>query len=183
MRTVLDWILSLLAALVIATVVHVILFVPTMVSGDSMYPTLHNGQILIVEKVSHVFRSAPEYNQIVIIDSRVNRTRSWKDDILEPLSNYYTLFSRISDEHNFWIKRVIGKAGDKLEFKDGMVYRNGEALNEPYIFEPMTYQAAPYVVPENTVWVMGDNRNNSADSRFIGPVPIDHILGHVIIQF
>lgn len=184
MQKILNWVYPFVLAVVIAALVHIFLFVPTRVVGSSMYPTLKDGQFLIVTKMSHVFRSMPDYNDIVIIDARVNQERSWKDDFLEPLMNYYTLFTHKEDEQNIWVKRVIGKPGDKLEFKDQAVYRNGKRLNEPYIYEPMTYHVpAPYVVPENTVWVMGDNRNNSADSRFIGAVPVDHVLGKVSIQF
>ena len=183
MKQILDSILAILAALVIATLMHVFLFIPTRVSGESMYPTLHDGQFLIVSKIGHVFREAPNYNDIVIIDSRVDRPRSWADDFMEPLKNYETLITRKPDEHNVWVKRVIGKAGDVLEFKNGFVYRNGEKLDEPYIYEPMKYHIpAAITIPEGTVWVMGDNRNNSTDSRYIGFVPIDHVLGTVKIK-
>ena len=78
-------------------------------------------------------------------------------------------------------KRVIGRPGDTLEFKDGHVWRNGEELQEPYTKDPaMNYsRTTPVVVPEGHVFVMGDNRNHSSDSRFIGPVPVDHVLGFV----
>ena len=183
MKQILDWVFSILLAVVIATLIHIFIFIPTRVSGQSMYPTLTDGQFLVVSKIDHVFRKAPNYNDIVIIDSRVNRSRSWKDDIMEPIMNYKVLVTRKADDHNVWVKRVIGKAGDVLEFKNGFVYRNGEKLDEPYINEPMNYKIpAAITVPEGTVWVMGDNRNNSTDSRYIGFVPVDHVLGVVKVQ-
>ena len=78
---------------------------------------------------------------------------------------------------------MIGKGGDVLEFKNGHVYRNGGELQEPYINEPMEFtMEGSYTVPEGMVFVMGDNRNHSSDSRFIGPVPIDHVLGKVAVE-
>lgn len=105
------------------------------------------------------------------------------DDLTEPLDNYIAIFEHSTQGHNIWVKRVIGKPGDKLEFHDGHVYRNGEKLDEPYINEPMEFSMdGSYTVPEGDVFVMGDNRNHSSDSRFIGPVPIDHVLGKVCLQ-
>jgi len=87
-------------------------------------------------------------------------------------------------EEIFWIKRVIGKAGDRLEFKNGKVYRDGVPLDEPYVKEPMLYTSDEViVVPEGHIFVMGDNRNNSFDSRMVGPIPVDHVIGKYIFKF
>lgn len=162
MHELFDWIYSIVVALFIAMIIHIFLFVPTKVSGQSMYPTLNNGEYLIVSKISHVFRETPEYGDIVIIDSRTHRERSWMDDLEEPMKNYIAIFDRSSREHNVWVKRVIGKGGDTLAFKEGHVWRNGEKLDEPYINEPMEFSMdGSYTVPEGTVFVMGDNRNHS----------------------
>ncbi len=183
MKEVFDWIYSIVVALFLAMLIHIFLFVPTKVAGESMYPTLDNGQYLIVSKISHVLREMPDYGEIVIIDSRTRRERSWIDDLIEPMNNYLAIFDRSRQEHSVWVKRVIGKGGDVLEFKDGSVWRNGERLDEPYINEPMEFSMdGSYTVPENTVFVMGDNRNHSSDSRFIGPVPVDHVLGLVVFE-
>lgn len=183
MREVFDWIYSIVVALFLAMLIHIFLFVPTKVSGESMYPTLNNGQYLIVSKITHVLREMPDYGQIVIIDSRTQRARSWMDDLTEPMHNYIALFDKSKQEHNVWVKRVIGRGGDKLEFHDGAVWRNGEKLDEPYINEPMEFSMnGSYTVPNGMVFVMGDNRNHSSDSRFIGPVPVDHVLGRVVLE-
>lgn len=176
-----DWTYSIVIALALAMLVHIFLFVPTQVAGESMMPTLHNGQYLVVSKMSHVLRSLPDYGEIVIIDSRVRRQRTWGDDLAEPAHNYLGLFSPAHRTNYVWVKRVIGRPGDTLEFYDGRVYRNGTALDEPYLSEPMQYRSdVKITVPEGHVFVMGDNRNHSSDSRFIGPVPIDHVLGNVV---
>lgn len=78
------------------------------------------------------------------------------DDLTEPLDNYIAIFEHSTQGHNIWVKRVIGKPGDKLEFHDGHVYRNGEKLDEPYINEPMEFSMdGSYTVPEGDVFVMG----------------------------
>lgn len=183
MREVFDWIYSIVVALFLAMVIHIFLFVPTRVSGESMYSTLNDGQYLIVSKIGHVLREEPDYGDIVIIDSRAQRERSWADDLTEPLNNYIAIFNKSRQEHSVWVKRVIGKGGDVLEFHDGAVWRNGERLDEPYINEPMEFSMdGSYTVPEGRVFVMGDNRNHSSDSRFIGPVPVDHVLGRVVFE-
>lgn len=181
---IIEWAYSIIIAFAIAMVIHIFLVQPTRVSGESMENTLHNGEYLVVSKIMHVMRETPDYGDIVIVDSRVNRPRTWADDLTEPLMNYLAFFDKSAQGHFVWVKRVIGKAGDTLEFKDGHVWRNGKELDEPYIKEPMKYyHPDPITVPEGTVFVMGDNRNHSGDSRFIGPVPVDHVLGRVVYEF
>lgn len=165
-----EWLYAIIIALAIAIVVHLFLGQITRVSGESMEDTLHNGDFLVVSKLDHIQCNMPQYGDIVIIDSRVNRDRTWKDDVADVVSNYVSIFSKDAERHDAWVKRVIGLPGDTLEFKDGHVWRNGKELEEPYTKEPtMQYsQTAPVVVPEGHVFVMGDNRNHSSDSRFIG---------------
>ena len=95
--------------------------------------------------------------------------------------NYASVFNKAAQTNDVWVKRVIGRPGDVLEFKDGHVWRNGEQLQEPYTKDTiMNYtRSTPVTIPEGHVFVMGDNRNHSSDSRFIGPVPVDHVLGFV----
>ncbi len=184
-KEILDWIYAIVLALGIAMIIHIFIIQPTRVSGESMENTLQNGEYLIVTKWTHVMRETPEYGQIVIIDSRVNRERTWADDIEEPLMNYVAVFNKDAQGSDVWVKRVIGRPGDTLEFKDGHVWRNGEELQEDYTKDAkMNYvRSTPVKVPEGYVFVMGDNRNHSSDSRFIGPVPVDHVLGKVAYSF
>lgn len=185
MHEVFDWIYAVVIALALAMVIHIFIMQPTRVSGESMENTLHNGDFLVVTKWNHVMRKAPSYGDIVIIDSRVRRDRSWKDDAIEPLMTYLSVFDKESQTNHVWVKRVIGKAGDTLEFRDGHVWRNGQELQESYTKdETMNYsRTTPVVIPEGMVFVMGDNRNHSSDSRFIGPVPVDHVLGTVVFDW
>ena len=181
LRECYEWAYSIIIALAIAMVIHIFFFQPTRVSGESMVPTLHNGEYLVVTKWGHIMGETPNYGDIVIIDSRVEYPRTWKDDVAEPMNNYMAFFNSKLQTKNIWVKRVIGRPGDTLAFHDGHVWRNGEELKENYINEKMIYsQRGEVKVPEGYVFVMGDNRNHSSDSRFIGPVPINHVLGKVV---
>lgn len=184
-KEVLDWGVAIVVALLAAVLIHIFIVQPTRVSGESMEPTLHNEDLLVVTKWSHVMRQEPDYGDIVIIDSRVNRERTWADDIIEPFMDYVALVHKASANNNVWVKRVIGKSGDRLEFKDGYVWRNGQKLEESYTRDAtMNYRrSTPVIVPEGYVFCMGDNRNHSSDSRFIGPVPVNHVLGKVAAHF
>lgn len=169
------WLRSIVAAFVLTLIIGMFAFQPTKVLGHSMDPTLHDEQRIYVSKMSHTFRYEPDYGDIVIIDSRVDRPRRWTDDVLEhPLFKWM----RGDRSDSMYVKRIIGKPGDSIELKPDGVYRNGERLDEPYTKEAMKYAGErQWTVPESSVFVMGDNRNNSRDSREIGFVPLDHVLG------
>jgi signal peptidase I len=150
-----------------------------------MEPTIQDNNYLLVSKITHTLREAPEYDDIVIIDSRVKRERLVKDDLIDPMNTYLavTRLGSAEPDRHIWVKRVIAKPGDTLEFTGNKVYRNGKLLDEPYIKEKMrSRHNQKLTVPENYVFVMGDNRNNSNDSRIIGPVPVSHVLGKVIFK-
>ena len=82
-----------------------------------------------------------------------------------------------------FVKRIIGLPGDVLAMKDGYVYRNGEKLDPDYIAEDMITNGQTYVVPEGTIFCMGDNRNNSNDSRYMGAYPMNNFFGKLVAHF
>ncbi len=141
------WI-AYLAVIVLATYL-VVTYVGqrTRVSGDSMEPSLHNGDNLIVDKISYRFRDPERYDIIV--------------------------FPYKYQEGVFYIKRIIGLPGETVQIIDGEVYINGELLGETYGIEPIErgkegFAGEPIKLGEDQYFVLGDNRNHSADSRESG---------------
>jgi signal peptidase I len=176
-----EWLHSIVIAAAIALAVNIFLFQPTKVMGHSMEPTFHEGQRIYLSKIAHTMGRLPGYGDVVVLDSRVDRARRFEDDLTEPVGNVVTLLKGEIPAGYIWVKRVIGLPGDELEFRDGKVYRNGIALAESYVKEPMRYSSPGKVtVPAGHVFVMGDNRNNANDSRFIGAIPAGHILGVMV---
>ncbi len=156
-----DWIQCIVSALVACILIFVFIGRTVGVDGESMLPTLENGDRLIITRL---FYSEPQYGDIVVL-----RKDSFKETPI--------------------IKRVIATEGQTVDigFETGVVYVDGVALDEPYTNEPTNVQEdfeGPVTVPENCVFVMGDNRNHSADSRMesIGCVDVRYIIGHVVLR-
>ncbi len=123
----------------------------------SMQPNLHEGEYVIVDKVSYAFRQ-PERGEIIVLK---NPTPSSPD----------------------LIKRIIGLPGETIEVHDGQVYINGQPLTEPYIKEPIAKIFPATQLAAGQYFVMGDNRNNSSDSREFGARPGGDIVGRAWIIY
>lgn len=121
-----------------------------------MEPTLYGHQRLIIEKLSYHIHP-PERGDIVVV--------------------------RVPQFDKYLIKRVIGLPGETLEIKNGIVYIDGRPLKEPYVNGVPRGDYRATVIPEGYVFVMGDNRNNSNDSRAFGPIPIKNIVGHAWMRY
>nr|WP_255731166.1 signal peptidase I [Solibacillus sp. MA9] len=165
-----EWTKALLIAFAIAAFIRYFLFTPIVVDGDSMMPTLENGDRMIVNKFSYKI-GEPERFDIVVFHA---------------------------PEQKDYIKRVIGLPGDYVEYKDDQLYINGEAIDEPYLdaykaqisegnltgdFSLNDIDPSLDVIPEGYVFVMGDNRRFSKDSRHIGIVEQKEIIGNTSIIF
>jgi signal peptidase I len=148
------WFISLIAAVAIALALRFFVFEFIRVDGESMMPTLQTDEYVFMEKVTYWF-DEPAYGDIVIC-YYPNRTETF-------------------------VKRVIGTAGDTIEIHDGTLYINGVA-DSTYFSDYMNNEMPPVVVPDNSVFVMGDNRNASMDSTnsSIGPLPDSMILGKAL---
>ena len=148
----LSFVITILVAVSVALCLRFFVFEFIIVKGPSMEPTLYTGEVVFVEKVSYKFHDPARFD-VIICDYPGH------DDSL--------------------VKRVIGIAGDTVEVREGKLYLNGELIEEPYFQDIMYSDFGPYTVEEGTVFVMGDNRNDSLDSRDarIGPIDIDTITG------
>ncbi|MBD0266998.1 MAG: signal peptidase I [Cyanobacteria bacterium Co-bin8] len=154
----------LVIALVIALLVRVFVAEPRFIPSNSMEPTLHIGDRLIVEKVSYRLHS-PQRGDIVVFNPPPQLTALGYDF------------------RQAFIKRVIGSPGQTIRVSQGQVIVNGQALDESYTLEAPQYEMLPVTVPEGYVFVMGDNRNDSNDSHVWGVLPQDNIIGRATFRF
>ncbi|MDQ0175842.1 signal peptidase I [Bacillus chungangensis] len=160
-----EWTKALLIAVGLTAVIRLFLFAPIVVDGLSMMPTLHNGDRMIVNKLGK-----PDRFDIVVFHA---------------------------PEQKDYIKRVIGLPGDTVEYRDDTLYINGKKYEEPYLEEyknqitdgPLTEDFTLSeildndVVPDGEIFVMGDNRRFSKDSRHIGTIPLDKVIGDTSIVY
>ena len=126
------------------------------IDGSSMEPNLHHGEFVIVSKINYRF-GEPERGDVVVFDLPRNITQEY-------------------------IKRVIGLPGDHILIEDGNVYVNEIILSEPYLIMEPQYEGE-WDVPENTLFVLGDNRNNSSDSHTWGTVPMSNVIGEALVVY
>ena len=126
------------------------------VDGFSMEPTLRNGEFVIVNKLAYRF-GAPTIGDVIV-------------------------FHYPRDPEQEYIKRVIGLAGDQVKISNGQVVVNGQAISEPYIAAAPRYDSE-WSVPEGSLFVLGDNRNNSSDSHNWGPVPMGNVIGKALFVY
>ncbi len=176
-----SWVKQIILIIVVTVAVSVLVIQTYDIIDRSMEPTFdRQGNRVLVFLTPYLLGATPEYGDIIIIDSRIERQRTILDRFIE--SPLLALFSQQERDH-MWVKRVIGLPGDSLEFIMGSVYRNGVLLQEDYIKSKMASEHDPVVVPDGFVYLLGDNRNHSSDSRQIGPVPLANIQGRVVLRF
>ena len=160
MNPILEWLIIIAIALAAALFINYVLIVNSVVPSGSMEPTIMTNSRMMGLRVTYWFGD-PQQGDIIVF--------KYPDD---PSQNF--------------VKRVIGTPGDTVEIKGGVTYVNGEVLDEPYLNEtPKARDFGPYEVPEDCYFVMGDNRNNSHDSRFWTNtyVPRSSVLGKALFCY
>ena len=150
-REALSWALSILVAVALALVIRTYVLEFIRVDGESMTETLQDGERLLVTKYDYLLGQPDRFD--IVICHYPGRT-------------------------GYFVKRIVGLPGDRVAVSGGVLYLNGEAVDEPYIDHPPTYEMAEYTVPEGMYFVLGDNRANSNDSHLIGPIEQSQVVGH-----
>ena len=169
LRGLLEWVAVFVIALAVFWVVRLFVVEPFTVPTGSMEPTIQIGDNVLGQKVSLRLGQEVHAGDIVVFRN-----------------------PDATSDHDILVKRVIATGGQTVDLRDGHVYVDGKPLDEPYAAgksHPLDMQAPgvavsfPYTVPEGLVWLMGDNRENSADSRYFGAVPTDNLIAVVFFRY
>lgn len=156
LRWLLETLVLVILAFALAQGIKTVLIQPYVVPSGSMLPTIQLKDRILANKLVYRF-DEPKYKDIVVFD--------------DPTGEFDTL-----------VKRVIAVGGQTVDLRDGAVYVDGKKLEEPYTHGKPSYPqivSFPYKVPEDSIWVMGDNRTNSGDSRSFGAVQVKNVHGRV----
>ena len=192
LREVLDWVICFVLAYALYIVLNYFVFSSPQVKQESMFPTIVNGERVFV--LRPLLAGDYKYGDIITFEAPIDNQNYFDDDSVFPVAQYETytgirnfLYKVFDYQKVNYVKRVIGLPGDTIEIKDGKVYRNGEELQEDYVRpgNKTTSQVEKYstvTVAEGTLYVMGDNREQSKDSRTFGCIPEERVNGKVTIR-
>jgi len=158
-KKITEWIFTLVLAVLLSLAIRTYVAEARWIPSTSMLPTLKVGDHILIEKVSLKINGINRGDIVVFQAPPASRL----DEVM--------------------IKRVIGLPGDIVSINKGTVYTNGIALEEPYELERPRNDFKPFTVPQGSLFVMGDNRNNSFDSRYWGVVPEDLVIGKAMARF
>lgn len=171
-KEIVEWLIAIVVAVALIFVINQFLFVTYTVKGDSMDPTLKDGEKVIVNKISYTLGNIDNGDVIVFH----------------------------ADKKADYVKRVIGNAGDTVEYKDDQLFVNGKKVDEPYLEENKVAKTNILLtenfsvkdlanangknkIPEDSLLVLGDNREVSKDSRYFGLIKEDQVVGEVALRY
>ena len=201
LREIIEWLICIIIAVVLALLVRHYIGTPTIVQQTSMYPTLKENERLWLNRWGRTTKQMPERGAIITFEAPsslrpniIDKEKPIAIYAYEPQSllekfAYYVL----ETGKKSYIKRVIGLPGEQVEIKDGKVFINGKILEEDYLQPGVVTDlvgvnekgsfATSFIVPENCVFAMGDNRPGSTDCRAFGCIPLEKIEGTVSFRF
>lgn len=195
LKEILEWIYCIVIALTLAMLFRYFIGTPTIVKQISMNPTLVQDQRLWLNRWGRTTKTLPKKGDIITFEEPVKTNYSVSEiDEQNPIAKYEKNTGMKWFVHNFleigkrsYIKRVIALPGEHVEIKDGKVFINGTELEEPYLQSGIVTDIIgegfdDFIVPENCVFAMGDNRNHSTDCRAFGCIPLEKIESTVAIR-
>lgn len=169
----------LLTALVIAVVIKTFLLQPFWIPSESMLPTIEVNDRVMVNKLAYRWGEPQRGDVVVFRDPRIEQAEeSIPEAVIRSVLEAVGIRTRGDED---LIKRVVGLPGETIEVRDNHVVVNGSALDEPYLPEVFMPDEPPITVGEDEVFVMGDNRDASFDSRRFGPIPLDDLVGEAFV--
>jgi signal peptidase I len=173
-------------AFALALLIKTFLLQAFYIPSGSMLPTLEIGERILVEKVSYRL-GEPDRGDVVVFERSLNPavpSPHEDDSVVEDVVNAFkSLFGWPTGGEQDYVKRVMAVGGDTIEGRGGVVYVNDEAVDEPYLPDGVvTSDFPPQLVPKGQIFVMGDNRGSSDDSRNFGPVPDDEVVGRAFLS-
>lgn len=197
-KEILEWIVCIIIAIVLALLFRFYIGTPTIVKHTSMFPTLMENDRLWLNRLGRTTKTMPKKGDIITFEapSKVLLTES-ELNLESPVAYYkneptsiVAKFTRYVLEigKDSYIKRAIALPGDHVLIESGSVYINGEKLNETYLQPGLVTDVqgvgyTDFVVPENTIFAMGDNRSHSTDCRNFGCIPLEKIESTVAFRF
>ena len=197
LKEILEWAYCIIIALALAMIFRYFIGTPTIVKMESMKPTLIEGQRLWLNRWGRTTKTLPKRGEIITFEEpeKTSFTRAERENA-EPIAQYKKISGMEWFVKNFleigkrsFIKRVIALPGEHVQIKDGKVYINEQELDEPYLQAGIVTDLIgngvgfdDFVVPENCVFAMGDNRNHSTDCRAFGCVPLEKIESTVAMR-
>lgn len=198
-KELIEWGICIVIAVVIGVLIKYFIGTPTLVKSISMENTLIENQRLILNRIStRVVKEMPKRGDIITFEAPSKGQISYVEaDFSHPVAKYERKFSSSLAKFVYcvleigkesYIKRVIALPGEHVQIKDGKVYINGEELQEDYLKEGTITDShggvfTDFIVPNNCVFAMGDNRQNSSDCRVFGCIPLEKIESKVWIRF
>ena len=194
-KEILEWVYCILIALVLAMLFRYFIGTPTIVKQVSMYPTLVQDERLWLNRWGRTTKTLPERGEIITFEEPAKITYTETEiDESNPVAKYDEKTGFRWFVNNFleigkrsYIKRVIALPGEHVQIRNGKVYINDEELEEPYLQDGIVTDVIgagynDFIVPENCVFAMGDNRNHSTDCRSFGCIPLEKIESTVAIR-
>ena len=197
-KEIMEWVYCIIIAVIIVLLIKTFIGVPTKVQQSSMCPTLKQNERLWLNRWGRTFNKMPKRGDIVTFEAPTQRYIDIEhvdyenpvavyeynpDDLIVKFGYYILEIGKTS-----YIKRVIGLPGEHVQIKDGSVYINGEKLQEDYLQEQVVTEDlqglfVDIIVPENTLYLLGDNRGESTDSRRFGCIPLERIESIAVFRF
>lgn len=194
LKEVLEWTYCIVIAITLALLIRYFIGTPTIVKQPSMFPTLKQDQRLWLNRWNRTIHKMPARGEIITFEAPSVTFLSSSDNpvavydnepknIFEKFTYYVLEAGKIS-----YIKRVVGLPGEHVEIKEGKVFINGKELEEKYlqpgvVTDVVKGTLSDFVVPENCVFAIGDNRSQSTDCRAFGCIPLEKIESTVAFRF